>query len=267
MSARRLPGALRWALAVGAITAACALPAAAASAGRGQAGPSALVSASAPAVQTMVVGAGNVILSPARTILASAVSVRVGGRSCGVAAGTPLAALADLRRAGGPGFAIRDYGRCGASDSGSGELFVYSLDGETNHGQNGWEYKVGNLSGSTGAGDPSGPQGDGRLLRSGQRVLWFWCGAFAGGCQRTLEVSASSSVARGGRLTVSVTGYDNEGRGKPMSGARVRVAGSSATTGAAGRATLRAPSAAGRYALSASRAGSVPSFPETIQVR
>jgi hypothetical protein len=144
---------------------------------------------------------------------------------------------------------------------------VYSLDGETNHGQNGWEYKVGNLSGTTGAGDPTGPQGNGRLLAPGAQVLWFWCQAFAGGCQRTLSVSAPRSVSRGAAVRVRVTGYDNYGRGAAMSNARVRIGGGSAVTGGSGVVTLRAPSRAGSYALSASRPGSVPAFPETLTVR
>jgi hypothetical protein len=220
-----------------------------------------------PSVQTMIVGAGNRVLASARTISVTAASVQVGRRTCAVAAGTPLAALADLHRVRGPAFAIRDYGHCGASPSASGELFVYSLDGETNHGQNGWEYKVGNRSGTTGAGSTSGARGDGRLLRSGERVLWFWCQAVAGGCQRTLEVSAATAVSRGGRLSVRVLGYDNGGRGSAMSGAVVRFGRSSARTGSSGRATLTAPSAPGLYALTATRSGSVPSFPETVSVR
>ncbi len=218
-------------------------------------------------VRVMVVGAGNVVLSPARAIGAGAASVRVGGRSCEVAASTPLAALADLHLAGGPAFSIRDYGRCTSSPRDSGQLFVYSLDGERNHGQNGWEYKVGNRSGTTGAGDPTGAQGDGRLLAPGSQVLWFWCQAFAGGCQRNLALSASGSVPGGGVLRVRVTGYDNYGRGAAMAGARVRLGAASAVTGGSGAVTLRAPSRAGSYALTASRPGSVPAFPVTVTVR
>ncbi len=215
----------------------------------------------------MVVGAGNVVLSPPRSISAAATSVRAGRRSCGVAGGTPLAALAALHLAGGPGFAIRDYGHCTTGTGASGQLFVYSLDGETNHGQNGWEYKVNSRSGTTGAGDPSGAQGDGRLLAPGSQVLWFWCQAFAGGCQRNLSLSAASSVSRAGTVRVRVTGYDNYGRGTAMPGARVTLGGASATTSGSGIATLRAPSRAGSYALSASRAGSVPAFPQSVTVR
>jgi hypothetical protein len=221
-----------------------------------------------PSVQSMIVGAGGGILSTARTVVASAATVRVGGRSCAVAAGTPLAVLLAARRAGGPAFALRDYGRCGGSPANSSELFVYSLGGERNSGQNGWEYKVENASGTTGAGDPSGPMGDGRTLRSGERVLWFWCEASGGGCQRTLEASPSlSTVSPGASLGVTVTGYENEGRGAPVAGAIVTLGSDFSSTARNGRARLIAPPAPGRYFVSASRRGLVPSFPRTLVVR
>ncbi len=90
----------------------------------------------------MIVGSSGAVLFGARTISAPATSVRVGGRSCAVAAGTPLAVLAALRRAGAPGFALRDYGRCDSSARNSAQLFVYSIGGQRNSGQNGWEYKA-----------------------------------------------------------------------------------------------------------------------------
>jgi hypothetical protein len=215
----------------------------------------------------MVVGAGNVILAQPEQISVAATAVSTSHGACGIAAATPLAALVDLRRVGGPPFSIRDYGHCTVSPRNSGQLFVYSLDGETNHGQNGWEYKVNTRSGTTGAGDTSGPQGNGRLLTNGADVLWFWCQSFAGGCQRTLEVKAPAGVSRGSSIGVVVVGYDNDGHAKPMSGARVSIAGSSAVTGSSGRATLRAPSKPGSVGVRASRPGSVPSFPDVIQVR
>jgi hypothetical protein len=221
----------------------------------------------APPVEIMVVGAGNVILTGPRGISSASVDVRIGGHACGISAATPLAALTILHSVGGPGFALRDYGHCTASPRNSGQLFVYSLDGETNHGQNGWEYKVDNRSGTTGAADPSGPQGNGRLLTGGSRVLWFWCQAVAGGCQRTLEVSAPKTAARGGSVSLRVMGYDNEGRGIPMPGSRVTLGSSSAVTGASGRVTLRAPSGSGFFGIRATRSGSVPSFPQLLQVR
>ncbi|HEY0516460.1 MAG TPA: hypothetical protein VGD00_05025, partial [Solirubrobacteraceae bacterium] len=220
----------------------------------------------APQVQMMVVGAGNTVLAGPRTVSVGAATVQAGHRRCGALAGTPLAALGDLHSIGGPAFALRDYGRCNGSGSSSGQLYVYSLDGETAHGQQGWEYKVDNRTGVTGSGDPSGPQGDGRRLRSGQQLLWFWCVAFAGGCQRNLALRAPGSVAAGSSFTATVVGYDNDGRGTPMSGALVRL-GAARATSSGGRVTLRAPAGRGRYTLGASRNGSVPAFPLTIAVR
>ena len=184
MSARRHAATLVAVLAVAVV-----------SAGSVEAQPLASSTGAAPSVTVMIVGSRNTILTGARLISASAARVRVGSRMCAVASGTPLAALVAVRRAGGPRFALRDYGRCGASAADSAELFVSSLGGEANRGQNGWEYKVGGLSGSTGAADPSGPAGDGHRLRTGAQLLWFWCQASAGGCQRSLEVRASAARA------------------------------------------------------------------------
>jgi hypothetical protein len=230
--------------------------------------PAAQGSGAAPKVQSMVVGAGGTVVSGARSVSAAATTVRVGARSCAVAAGTPLSVLAALRRAGGPSFALRDYGRCGSSSRNSGQLFVYSIAGERNRGQDGWEYKVDGVSGSTGAGDPSGPMGDGRRLRVRSQVLWFWCVAFAGGCQRTLNLAlGAASVSRGGSLAVTVMGDDNEGRAAPVTGAIVTVGTDFASTSAAGHATLILPSVAGTYTVSARKSGLVGSFPQTIVVR
>ena len=223
--------------------------------------------AAAPTVTSMVVGASGQIVSGPRSVVASATSVPVGRKRCAVAAGTPLAVLADLRHLGGPAFAVRDYGRCGSSPRNSAALFVYTLAGEANIGRDGWEYKVNSRAGSAGAADPSGPLGNGRLIGSGQQVLWFWCHSSGGGCQRSLALSASGSATRGGHLSVKVTGYDNEGRGTPIAGAIVKLGTDFASTNAAGRAALIAPGRRGSYALTASRRGLVPAFPETIVVR
>jgi hypothetical protein len=75
------------------------------------------------------------------------------------------------------------------------------------------------------------------------------------------------SVSRGARFAVTITGYDNEGRGAPAVGAVATLGSDFASAGPRGEATLIAPSAPGRYPLSASRSGLVPSFPETIVVR
>jgi hypothetical protein len=226
------------------------------------------VAQQAPEVQTMVVGTGGSILAGDRWVSADAMTLTVAGRTCAVAAGTPLAVLAAVRRAGGPGFAVRDYGRCGSSPANSGQLFVYAIGGEMNRGQSGWEYKVEGVAGGTGAADISGPMGDGRLLRAKQRVLWFWCQARAGGCERTLSVTpARAYAARKGSLTVTVTGQDNEGRAVPIAGATVTLGSRVASTDAHGHATLVVPSASGGYWLSASKRGLVPAFPGWIVAR
>ena len=223
--------------------------------------------AGAPVVQAMVVGRGGIVIGRARSVAAPATVTRVSGRSCAVAAATPLAVLVSLHRAGGPGFSLRDYGRCGGNAANSGQLYVSSVGGETGTAQNGWEYKVNGVSGSTGAADPSGPMGDGRRLRSGARVLWFWCQASARGCQRTLEVSVPSrSFAPGAAVPVQVYSYDNEGRRQAAAGAIVTLGADFASADASGRATVLAPPARGRYQVSAARSGLVPSFPQTVAV-
>ena len=230
--------------------------------------PAARAHSGAPRVQSMIVGRHGVVLSRARSILAGPATVRVGGHSCAVAAGTPLAVLAALRRAGGPAFALRDYGHCGASPGNSAELFVSALAGQRNAGRSGWEYKVDGLAGSTGAADPSGPAGNGRRVPAGARVLWFYCETTARGCQRTLTVtSAAASVTAGSPLQVSVGGDDDEGTLAPVVGASVMIGSLSASTDAGGRATLSAPTAPGSYRLTASAPGLVPSFPVEVQVR
>ncbi len=222
--------------------------------------------ASAPSVSIMVVGAGGTILAGPARVSAAQEDVRVAHRSCAVASATPLAALLALRHAGGPGLSLRDYARCGASPRSSAELFVTALAGERNRGQDGWEYKVGEVAGSTGAADPSGPLGNGRRIRSGEEVLWFWCNAVSGGCQRTLALAAAGSVAPGGALAVTVTGYENEGHGAPVAGAIVTLGSDFASTDARGHATLLAPSAPGHYELGATRPGLVPAFSQAIAV-
>jgi hypothetical protein len=243
----------------------------------------------APRVQVMVVGRHGAVLSPARTVAAAARTVRVGTHTCAVASATPLAVLLALHRAGGPAFALRDYGHCGSSPRNSAELFVKAVGGEQNSGRSGWEYKVEGVAGSTGAGDPSGPLGDGRRLRAGARVLWFYCETTAHGCQRTLTIKPrATSVAGGSSLQVTVDGYDDEGTLAPVVGASVLIgvrgvttsagatlAGNSAaggqatlagTTGAGGHATLTAPATPGTYELSATAPGLVPSFPVEVTV-
>ena len=218
----------------------------------------------APRVRVMVVGRSDLLLAP-RTVTARAVTVAASGKRCGVAAGTPLAALAGARRAGAPSFSVRDFGgSCTRAARNSAQLFVTRIGGDRNRGQGGWTYKVGTRAGSAGAANPAGPFGNGRL-RSGAHVTWFWCRR-GGACQRTLSVASRGRVGHGGRLRVVVRGYDDFGHARRIRGARVRLGGRSAVTGPHGVAHVRAPRRTGRVRLTATKRGLVRAFDRRIRV-
>jgi hypothetical protein len=81
-------------------------------------------------------------------------------------------------------------------------------------------------------------------------------------CQRTLEVTpASSSAAAGSALTVTVRGYDDNGRGVNVADAAVTLGSATATTAADGTATLtvrRRPAGSGSTATHAGMVAGVP---------
>jgi hypothetical protein len=143
----------------------------------------AAASAAAPRVSAKVIGARGTVFS-ARTVTASATTVKVGRKRCAVAAGTPLAALLAADRAGGPSVRVADYGSCSSRTADAGGLYVTQVGGDRRRGQSGWVYAVNGRVGSAGAADPTGPFGSGRL-RGGQRVVWFWCRQ-AGSCERSV---------------------------------------------------------------------------------
>jgi hypothetical protein len=214
--------------------------------------------AAAPRVEVMVAGRTRV-LRPATRVVARATTVRVGARRCAVAAGTPLAALAALRA---PSFSLRDFGACSRRSPAASEgLFVQRIGGERNRGADGWVYKAGRRAPGLGAGAL------GARLRAGTRLLWFWCRQGRGGCQRSLEVTASPArVAPGAPLAFTVRGYDDRGRGVAVAGALVRFAGARLRTGPDGTVAAVAPGTAGRRRVSAQAPGLVPSFPQEVVV-
>lgn len=227
-----------------------------------------------PRVEAMIVGRdGRVAFAP-RMVTAASATVAAGRRRCRVAAGTPLAALAAARRAGGPAFGVVDLASACSSRTArdSAGLFVRQVGRDRNRGQAGWVYKVGTRAGTSGAADPAGPFGAGRL-RPGARVLWFWCQA-ALACRRSLVVTPGARrVAPGAPLTVTVRAYDDLGRGRAVRGATVTFGAARAITGAGGRAVLAGagmagtPAAPGRYRVGATAPGAVPAFGETVLVR
>ncbi len=223
----------------------------------------ALGAAPAEAVRTvkvMVVGQASVLAGPQPVKLVDR-TVKVGGKRCATGARTALSALAATRLP----LTFKDYGACSRRPAESGSLYVRSIDGEKARGSDGWVYKVGRRVGTTGAADPSGAFGDGRKLRTGQKVLWFWCVKDAAdACQRTLEVTAPRRVAPGATFQAAVRGYDENGRGVPVAGVEL-VPG--AITDADGVAAVTAPAAAGTLTLAAAKDGMVPAFPRKVTVR
>jgi hypothetical protein len=217
--------------------------------------------AGAATVELMVVGKERVLREAAPVTLKKR-SVKVGGRRCAAGRATPLSVLAGTRLPLG----FRDYGSCGRRVRDSGALYVRRVGPDRARGSDGWVYKVGRRAGTTGAADPSGPFGRGKL-RPGARVLWFWCLQNAdSACQRTLEVTSPPTVTLGSLLSVSVRAYDDSGRGVAVPGAVVRLGRATAETDASGAAQITAPSA-GALKLTAERAGLVRSWPKKVTVR
>ena len=208
--------------------------------------------AAAAPVQTMIVGRTRVLL-PARSLSVGAATVSAGGHRCGVPAASGLAVLAAARRAGGPAFNVRQQGGCQG-------LYVFQVGPDRARGRGGWVYKVGHVAPSTGAAErtPS--------IVGGADVLWFWCRLGAGSCQRTLEITAGRVAKAARAQRVTVRGDDDNGHGRPVPGAVVRLGPASARTGTNGVAVIRAPRR-GSYQLTATRAGMVPAFPLGVIVR
>jgi hypothetical protein len=219
------------------------------------------VAEAAGKVDVMVV-AKNRVLVPATPVTLKHRFVGIRGKRCAIGRATPLSALAGTSVS----FRLIDYGACSRRARDAGSLYVRQIGRERAKGRDGWVYKVGRRSGAAGAADPAGPFGRG-LLRSGQRVLWFWCVKDARDrCQRTLETSAAATAVPGAPVAVTVRGYDEAGKGVAVEGATVRLGGATAVTGADGVATVTAPAEVGRHDIEASKAGLVPAFPRSVTV-
>jgi hypothetical protein len=194
------------------------------------------------------------------SVRASATRVKVGRKRCAVGAGTPLAALV---RGNVGALKVVDYGSCGSRARDAGGLYVRAIGRDVARREDGWVYKVGRKAAPAGAGDPAGPFGRG-LLRSRQRVTWFYCDAQPGveGCQRTLELTVASTAP--GSVTARVRGYDDSGKGIPIEDAIVATDSVAAKTDADGLATLTLGS--GPQTIVATKDGLVRSFPQEVTV-
>ncbi len=226
-----------------------------------------------PAVEIMIVGKNGRVLLPARSVTVAPATIHVEGHSCVVPAGTPLAALADLARqhVHAP-FALHAYSPCDTNPASAEGLFVTTVDGvhqsaAESKTYNGWVYKVGNRSGTAGAGSEQGPFGNGRKLTNGQDVMWFWCVYHGEVCASTLGVApARTRVAAGSKLAVRVYSYDEKGKAKSAAGATITLGNESAVAASGGSAKIDVPLRPGRYRLSAHERGLVTAFQRTITV-
>ena len=210
--------------------------------------------AAAPRVRQMVVFRDGHALT--KRVSAAATTLNVSGRRCATGKGTALAVLA---RSHVGRLRLRDFGACSSRPADAGLLLVTGIGGDRNRGQRGWVYKVGRRAATAGAGDPSGPFGNGRL-RAGQRVTWFYC-VRATDCQRTLEVRAEPTA---GGIVATVRGYDDAGDGVAVEGARVSAGAVTGLTAADGRVQLAL--ASGSHRLVARKDGLVRSFTELVEV-
>lgn len=216
----------------------------------------AAATAHAPVVDQLVVFPSGKVVH--KRVSTRAVTVKVHGKRCRAGAGTALPALVRSH----PGrIRLRDFGSCSRKAADGSGLFVSGVGRYRNKGRDGWVYKVGARSATAGAADPAGPFGSGRL-HSGRRVTWFFCRLGANGCQRSLGVRVKSEP---GGVAVTVTGYDDEGRGAPESGASVFVDGAEQVTSTAGVSHFSV--AAGRHRVYATKAGRVRSFTERVVVK
>jgi hypothetical protein len=210
--------------------------------------------ARAPSLEQLVVFRSGKALE--QRVSTAGLRVRVGGRRCAVPGRTPLAALIRLRPAR---IRLRDFGSCSRRASDAAGLYVAAIGGEGERGSGGWVYKVGRKAGTAGAADPSGPFGRGRL-RKGRRVLWFYC-LEANRCQRTLELKVRTEP---GAVRVTVTGYDDHGKGVRIPAATVHGGETTAVTGRDGGARLSLP--AGGHRLYAEKDGLIRSFSKRVAV-
>jgi hypothetical protein len=190
----------------------------------------------------------------------AAATAKVGRKRCAVAGSTPLAAL--IHSGIGP-LSLKDYGSCSKRPADAGSLFVSAIGSDRNKGSDGWVYKAGNVLGTAGAADPSGPLGRGRL-RAGARVTWFWCHVTTrdNGCPHTLVVSVTPGR---GTLTVMVREYDDRGKGRPAAGATVHAGDATAVAGSDGVAHLSSL-VPNRYSVFAEQPTRIRSFTVAAEV-
>ena len=222
--------------------------------------------AAAPAVQSMIVGSSGAILSQPRTVLASASTVRVGTRTAPSRRARRWPCSPAVRAPVGR-FALRDYGHCGSSPRNSGQLFVYC---------SGASPTAGRTAGSTRS--TASPAAPARAIRAAPVATAGCCARVSACCgsgarPSAVAASARSKSRRRRRRSRGALADGHRQRlrqrrpARPVAGAIVTLGSDFASTRRRRQRDAGRPSAPGRYQVSATRRGLVPSFPETIVVR
>lgn len=171
--------------------------------------PVSAVAAPGPIVSASVATKAGTLIGPV-AVRAKQTTIKVGGRRCTVGAGTPLAALIALQakaKASAVGrLALKDYGSCGKRPSTSSLLYLTAIGADRADGPDGWVYDIAGRSGSTGAADPAGPFGKGRL-KAGASVAWRWCRASTdpeGDCGDAYVIAKVEAAPRGTDPTIQM---------------------------------------------------------------
>lgn len=175
------------------------------------AAPSEASAASGPIVTVSVATKAGALIGPVRVRAAKA-RVKVGGRRCVVAAGTPLAALIALRAKVGASAVgalhLVDGGHCGAKAASSSRLALTGIGIDRASGGDHWAYAVGSKVGTEHAADPAGAFGHGPI-KDHAEVAWRWCtSGGSGACGDALDVLglfADDTVAGDASSGVTIT--------------------------------------------------------------
>jgi len=169
-------------------------------AGAAMAVPSGTAAAATPPIVAASVATKDGTLIGPIAVRAKQVRVKVGGKRCTVAAGTPLAALVALKaKAKSPKvgtIALKDYGACGKRPRDAARLYLTGIGKDVANGPDGWIYDVDGKGGSTSAADPKGPFAHG-ALKKGAEVSWRWCRISEdpeGDCGDALVIAAIGQV-------------------------------------------------------------------------
>jgi hypothetical protein len=137
------------------------------------------------------------------------------------------------------------------------DYLITKILGDTESGTKSyWEILVNNVAASTGACEIK--------LHPGERLVF--AAVPLTGAGYPMATKAPASARAGKPFKVAVVYYDGKGVAKPLAGATVKGAGTSATTNAKGIARLT-DSRAGRITLAASKNGYVRAAAVTVKVR